>query len=388
MKILFVTPPPYLPNRLHRIRSFDLIRALAKKHEVHLLAVTSEEKIPPEFIEIRKLCKTVTIVRINKTLAYLNCLKYFYLPLEVAYCYSLEVNKKLKSLINKYNIDLVYLKRLRSAVYFTVGTPAVIDTTDAMSLFYHRLKHQGVFIKKALYYFEEIKYRFYEKNIAKRINNWIVCSKVDQKYLANLGINSLVVPNMVDTNYYRLVNGSPSLPRLIFRGLMDKPVNISAINYFVKSIWPKIIKIFPHIELHILGPNPTAQIRKLSDKNIIVTGYVPDLREYFRPGDISICPVLVGTGTRHKILQSWAMGIPVVSTFVGAEGLNIDNNLEIADSPGSFANKIIRLIKNKKRYLLLAKNGRKTVEKNYSIKAVAQQLEEVLNYVVKNNSRF
>src|SRR3972149_2285879 len=104
MKILFVTPPPYLPNRLHRNRSFDLIRILAEKHEVHLLSVVTQKETPKEFNQIRKVCKSVKVIYINPFVAILNCFRFPLLPYELAYCYSEKVTETIKKIIDEENI--------------------------------------------------------------------------------------------------------------------------------------------------------------------------------------------------------------------------------------------------------------------------------------------
>ena len=466
MKILFVTPPPYLPNRLHRNRSFDLIRILAKKHEVHLLSVTTNKEEPKEFKEIKKLCKSVIVIYINPFVAILNCLHSPFLPYEVAYCYSKKVNQEIQRIIKSQKIDLVYLKRLRSAIYLPqsktllekchselveesfstelverdpstqpvpsvvegVGmtTKVVIDSTDAMSMFYFRMYKSHPFPKNLFYLYQAVLYKKFEKKTMKKIRNWIVCSEIDKKYLKGISsnVNIHVVPNAVDPSYFSpssrpfttskesrslprhlrgVTNFSPSKsgttpPRrspsghlrgeyfntLLFRGLMDKPVNIDAALFFIRSIFPIVKKKIKNVKLYIVGPKPPSVIRKYNDgKSIFVTGFVQDIRKYIKETDLAICPVRIASGTRFKILQSWSMGRPVVSTAVGAEGLfyKSDYNIAIADTPKEFAKKIIRLLQDKKYYHALQRNGLKSSQAEHSLKAVGEKLERVLNHV-------
>lgn len=468
MKILFVTPPPYLPNRLHRNRSFDLIRILAKKHEVHLLCLTTKKEIHEEFNEIKKVCKSVKIIYQNPLKSMLNCLRFPFLPAEVAYCYSEKAKWEIQKIIKSQKIDLVYLKRLRSAIYLpqpktllekchselveesfstelvdrdpstrrfapSVGmtTKVVVDTTDAMSMFYFRMYRSHSLPKNLFYLWQAVLYKRFEKSTMEKIKNWIVCSQNDQEYLQKLGtdVNIHVVSNPVDVNYFSpprssfsTSKGSRSLPRhlrgvasfspsrsgatpprrspfghlrgekirgghdnfLLFRGLMDKPVNIDAALFFIRSIFPIVKKRIKNVKLYIVGPKPAEVIRKYNDgKSIFVTGFAQDIRKYIKETDISICPVRIASGTRFKILQSWSMGRPVVSTTIGAEGLlyEKDKNIAIADSPKEFAKEIISLLKNKTRYDTLAKNGRKTAVAQYSFKVISQKLERVIQNV-------
>lgn len=393
MKILFVTPPPYLPNRLHRVRSFDLIKMLEKKHAVHLLSVTTQKKESKEFKEIKKNCRSVNIIYLPFSKAMLSCLRLFYLPYEVAYCDSKEAEKRIEEIIKKEKIDLVYLKRLRSAIFFpNISIPVVLDTTDAMSMFYKRMSKNYKFPKNLFYLFESTKYKVYEQNIMKKIKNWIVCSNTDKGYLEalNNNISISVVPNAVDSNYFHPIANHKSLianHSLLFRGLMDKPVNIDAVLFFVNRIFPLIQKQIKDTKVFIVGPNPHHVIKRLNDnKTIFVTGFVRDIREYIAKAAVVICPLRIGSGTRHKILQAWAMGRPVVSTVIGAEGLQYKagENIEIANDPKSFAKKIVMLFENKNQYNKLATNGRKTVESNHDLDVISKKLDRVLSHVVKN----
>lgn len=442
MRILFVTPPPYLPNRLHRNRSFDLIRIMAEKHEVHLLCLTTKKEILEEFNEIKKMCKSVKIIYKNPLKSMLNCLRFPFLPAEVAYCYSEKATKEIQNAVNKYDIDLLYLKRLRNAIHLMgygdfIGIasssarwrtprndsiPVILDTTDAMSMFYFRMHKINSFPKNLFYLWQGVLYKRFERKIMKRIKNWIVCSTVDQKYLQKLGmdVNIHVVSNPVDVNYFSPPRSSfstskesRSLPRhlrgvasfspsrwpkdsskverrdeqgnsLLFRGLMDKPVNIDAALFFIRSIFPIVKKKVKDIKLYIVGPKPPSVIKKYDNgKDIFVTGFVQDIRKYIKETNLAICPVRIASGTRFKILQSWSMGRPVVSTTIGAEGLlyEKDKNIAIADNPKEFAKQIINLLKNKKLYVTLAKKGRETIVREYSFKVIGQKLEEVIQNV-------
>jgi len=387
MKILFVTPPPYLPNRLHRIRSFDLIRILAKKHEVHLFSLITRKETPKEFSEIKRICKSVNIIYLNPLIALSNCVLFPYLPAEVAFCRSPIAKKTIEDIVESEKIDLIYAKRLRSVIFIPkVNIPIVLDSTDAMSIFYSRLNKHSNYPKKLIYKLEEIKYRIFEKKTMKEIGNWIVCSPVDKKKLQRFGAdaNIYVVPNPVDTEYFYFCPKLNYSSTLLFGGLMDKPVNIDAALFFIHSIFPIVKKKIKNVKLYIVGPKPPSVIRKYNDgKSIFVTGFVEDIRKYKKETDISICPVRIASGTRQKILHAWAIGRPVVSTTIGAEGLlyKKNKNIVVADSPKEFAKQIISLLKNKTRYDTLAKNGRKTAVSAYSLKVVSQKLEAVIQNV-------
>ena len=245
---------------------------------------------------------------------------------------------------------------------------------------------------KIFFYFHEWKtYINYELKVSKKIKQWIVCSSVDASYLQQIGLyDSLVhvVPNCVDTKYFFPSHVKTQKNTIIFRGLMDKLVNIDAVLYFVNNIFPLILEKIPSVRFTIVGPKPVAAITKLHDgHNIFVTGFTNNMRKIMAHHEVVVCPVRVGSGTRHKILQAWAMRKPVVSTMCGAEGLLAQDkkNILLADEPQLFAKAVINLLENKNLRQFVAIQGWKTVQRYYDFHTIANQLEKVIHTSVRRN---
>lgn len=386
MNILFIVPPPYLPNKLHRIRSYNLIKVLSKNHNIHLLAVTTEKRVSPEFGKLKKQCSSVTIVNVPFYTGIHNIIMFPHLPYEVAFCENDNIRNLVSKIIRDKNIDLVYLKRIRSEVYFdrsTINVPTILDSTDAMSLFYNRLASYSHFPKKQFYILESMKYKKFEKNVSKFHKHWIVCSETDKEYLLeHVNGKISVIPNITEPKTVKRNTGKKSL---LFQGLMDKPVNIDAVTYFINMIFPRILEKHPNCLLTILGPNPPKQIKNLASKNIKVKGFVKNTDSIYRDTTISICPMRIGSGTRNKILNAWASGIPVVSTQLGAEGLHASHNknILIADIPIQFANSVNDLLSNTTKRKRLAKNAMKTLQTYYLERSVQKKLEQIISDATK-----
>lgn len=392
MKILFVTPPPFFPNRLHRIRSIDLIKMLSTNgNEVHLLACITKGFTKEEYSLVKKYTTSITTIKQSSVLSWLSCLLHPFLPLEVAYCFNPYVKKTIEKIIKSKKIDLVYAKRLRSGIYLSsLAVPVILDSTDAMSMFYFRLANQANFFKRFYYFWEGRKYRWYENKIKNNVDHFVVCSEVDKNYLEKRGMKNIsVIPNGVDTEYYAPVTSSKKSPTILLSGLMEKPVNSDAAMYFAKEIFPRILSTFPNVILQIVGPSPQPPVIELENKQISVTGYVSDIREYIANADVIVCPVRVGSGTRNKILQAWAMRKPVVSTSIGAEGFLYKDgeNILIADTPEVFAKKIILLLQDRKVYTRIATQGLKTTQSHYSLEVIEKELEKILITVKKNHAK-
>lgn len=374
MNILFITPS--IPSRLHRIRAFEMIRALSKNHKVHLVSLSSRNnELPKEIIDS---VSSYSIVHQPLWRSLLYCLLFLptRIPLEVAYCRSQRLVDTVRKITEENKIDLVYIKRLRiadSVAGIDKTFQVVLDTTDAMSLFYLRASHNASLFRKLFFWLEYKKYLSYEKRVSKKIKKWICCSKVDAEYLKSklLNIDIEVIPNLVDIDYFNpdLVDERKiEKHSILFSGLMDKFVNIEGVKFLMEEIYPKLIVKYPDLKIYLVGPNPVASVRKYQSKNVIVTGYVDDIRDYVSRAEIVVCPIRTGTGMRNKIMQAWAMGKPVVSTSIGFEGLFGGDGKEIliADDADTFVSKIKDLLDNPTLRKKIGSSARDLIVQKYS----------------------
>ena len=164
---------------------------------------------------------------------------------------------------------------------------------------------------------------------------------------------------------------------LLFVGTMGYPPNVDAVLYFCNEILPLIERQIPNVKLLVVGKHPTSEILKLGKRmNVYVTGYVRDIIPYYNKVSVSIIPLRAGGGTRLKILESMALGRPVVTTRVGAEGLYVvdQKNIIIADAPSKFAEGVIRLLQDKNFSKEISRNARQAVVSNYDWPTISQKL--------------
>jgi glycosyltransferase involved in cell wall biosynthesis len=167
---------------------------------------------------------------------------------------------------------------------------------------------------------------------------------------------------------------------------MGYVANKDAVVYFCRDIFARVRKYYPELALHIVGKSPDSEIRDLSrDKNIIVTGHVKDIRAYFQRNVILVVPLRIGEGTRLKILEAMASGVPVVSTGLGCEGIEVTGgkNILLADSPQEFSDRLLELLENGGMREKLGKNSRELVEQYYDWKKIVKDLNKVYEEVIK-----
>ena len=167
---------------------------------------------------------------------------------------------------------------------------------------------------------------------------------------------------------------------VVFSGNLEYPPNISAIRFFRQSIWPALESRWPELRWRIVGKNPDA-IRALvsGHPRIVVTGYVEDAVAALSESQVAVIPLLSGSGTRFKILEAWSAATPVVSTTIGAEGLDCTNgaHLVIADDPHHFSEAVSGLLASPADRLRIGKAGRQLLEDRYTWPAAWRNLETV-----------
>jgi glycosyltransferase involved in cell wall biosynthesis len=197
-----------------------------------------------------------------------------------------------------------------------------------------------------------------------------------------------VIPTGVDLQEYK---PDPSdrepEPVVMFVGAMDWEPNIDAMEYFCEQVWPTVLAAVPEAKLRIVGRNPDHRVQSLASNSVEVTGRVPEVINHLREAALVVVPLRIGGGTRLKIYEAMAAGKAVVSTSVGAEGLDVHSGRDIvlADEPGAFAESIIKLLRNRdlrKRYESLAAE----LAAQYDWPIVGERFEGVLQKVCRANA--
>jgi glycosyltransferase involved in cell wall biosynthesis len=157
-----------------------------------------------------------------------------------------------------------------------------------------------------------------------------------------------VVPNGVDLDAHRADDRERDPGAIAFTGLMSYYPNWHGLRGFLQEVFPRVAAQVPHAHLLAVGAEPPAALRRLAAANVVVTGYVPDVRPYLRRAEVYIVPLHIGGGTRVKVLQAMAAGVPIVSTPLGCEGLEVEDGRQVllARDPEAFARAVVRLLRD------------------------------------------
>lgn len=212
-----------------------------------------------------------------------------------------------------------------------------------------------------------------------------VVSEKDAKIIANI-TNSRhisVIHNGVDTNYFRPYNVKQDEFSLVFEGKIGFRPNVDAVLYFARNVLPLIREVVPDVRFHIVGKDPPPEVRSLASNQIVVTGFVQDIRPYLARAAVFVCPIRKGAGIKNKVLQAWAMGKAVVATPQSIGGLEARHgeNILIARKSKEFAEHVVSLLQDKNKREYLGRNARKTVRDSYTWQKKAKELESVFQYL-------
>jgi len=222
-----------------------------------------------------------------------------------------------------------------------------------------------------------------------RLEDWIlrtgfghaVCSPREKDLLLGLAPKArvTVIENGVDTERYSPTDDGGPRRRLVFIGTMDYYPNIEAATWFTRRIWPRIRERFPEWRLTLVGANPVAAVRELaSEPNVEVTGTVPDVRPYYQDAVASVVPLHTGGGTRLKILEAMASGVPVISTTLGAEGIAVSpgKNIDIVDDEAGWLPALEALMSQERMRMERISSGLQLVRTSYDWAALGERLYE------------
>lgn len=395
MKILFITPRfPYPLIKGDKLRAYYQIKHLSKRNEIILLSFVEkeEEKFIPE---IKKYCYRIETVTLNHISSYLQMIFHFFshIPFQVSYYKSLKMQKKIDVILEEEKPDIIHVQLIRIAPYLLDfnKVPKVVDMIDTLSLnMKYRFKYEKIFLK-LLFFIEWKKTKKYEKEIYTRFNTTIVVSQIDKDAIDPNYNNIVVNSNGVDVNYFSFVpfeNREPDT--LIFLGNMNYFPNIDAVSFFLKKIYPIIKKENPEVKFIICGTNPKSSILMLSasDKSIIVTGFIEDIRVYLNKSTILVCPIRCGSGIQNKILEAMSVGLPVITTEQVVNAINAKPYEEIivsSEDPNEFANKTLQLLRDRSFQKKLSINGRRLMEKEYNWERSVKDLEQIYEKAINRD---
>ncbi|MFK7803661.1 MAG: glycosyltransferase family 4 protein [Anaerolineae bacterium] len=389
MHILYLSQlVPYPADAGPKVRSLHVIEYLASAgHDVTLVAFSRPTDSEAAINHLKGFCKQVYTVPMDRSR--LKDAGFFAKslvsgePFLMARDYLPAMHNLLQKLVHEFEFDAVHADQLWMAPYaLEVGKLAkndiklVLDQHNAVYLVPERMAgNSSNMVKKWLLGLEGTKLAKYEVDTCAKFDEVVWVTDDDRNALKQVAngrasqITGPTIPICVDPTAKLSIERNQAGKRVTFLGGLHWPPNAEGIVWFYQNVWPEILKQVPDAQLTIIGKNPPAELEEGGvQANVEVTGYVDDPVPYLEDTAVFIVPLHSGGGMRVKIIDGWSWGLPIVSTTIGAEGIQYHNNVDIciADSAADFARSSIELLQNPAKANALSTEGRNTVETHFS----------------------
>jgi sugar transferase (PEP-CTERM/EpsH1 system associated) len=399
---------PYPPHGGVLQRGYNLLRELGKHAEVHLLAfVHPDELRTPERIQesreaLRQFCARVDYFplwpkksaahRVAALAAGAVSSSPFSVVAHRSSAYRDAVNAACRAAApDILHVDTIALAQFVGPAH--AGIPAVLTHHNIESVLMAR--RAAVEARPAARWYlerEARKLRQYEIETAPAFATNIVVSPNDGRILSDMvpGVRTDVVPNGVDVEYFT-PDWDQATPSLIYTGGMNMFANRDAVLYFLEEIWPLVRAQEPGTRFFAVGQDPPSELLAIAkrDPNVIVTGFVDDIRSFVKQASVYVVPIRVGGGTRLKVLDAMASGKALVSTSIGCEGIvaTPGRDLVVADTPADFATATVGLLRDPARRRTLGEAARALVEQHYAWPVIGDRLMAVYRAAIETGAR-
>lgn len=390
MKIFMLTP--YLPYPLHsggQIRSYQLLKFLARRHNITLVSLIRDASEKRYLANLSPFCDRIIVVKRRKAWSPINILfsALSPYPFLIAIYYSLSLKHLIKKELERERYDLIHAETF----YVMPDLPEtnvpvlLVEQTIEFQVYKHFAQHFSWWLFKPLLYFDVAKLRFWEHHYWRKATRVVAMSQADKRVMqqAILSRDVDIVPNGVDLTFFQVRKRARERnPTILFVGNFNWLQNREAVVLLVSAVWPQICEKLPHARLRIVGRNPTSAIKKLSGDRITVET-VADIRDAFTKSDVLVAPLYGPGGTRYKILEAMASGVPVVTTRVGIEGIEAQDGEDvlIRTTPRELADAVVAVIHDRALHARLVRNARARIEESYDWRKIAEKLDGIYREV-------
>ena len=396
MRLLYFAPHQIWPiNTGARLRDYQLARQLAARSSVTFVEMRHAGEA---LLMLPDDCGLAGVVTLDKDRTYAPSKILRGLagptPVTVLNCWSLRAASHLADVLRSSRFETVQVEGVHLMEYLPIlreapGCPTiVVDWHNIESeVMWRYAETTGNWAKKvAAKRTAKLIERAEDRLLDACTTHTVTSERERQKLLARRpSANIQVIPNGVDTGYYsakeiaeacRRTGQLESRRTILFVGSMDYHANIDAVTWFSRAAWPEIARNHPDIHFMIVGRDPAPEVRALTSDRIHVTGTVDDVRPFYASAVAAVVPLRSGSGTRLKILEAMAAGVPVVSTRMGAEGIEAEDDVHLllADSGPEIAAAVRRVASSAETRTRLSQAARALVYRVYDWSVIGKQL--------------
>ncbi len=377
-----------------KLRNYHLARVLSEKFRMMLLAFAEPER---DASPLKKVYERIVTVKRDAGYSLGKVLRGAVgrTPLPVLNYTTDEMKQALAALLNEQEFDLVQIESIHLMAYLPIIRAArnhsivICDWHNVESELMRQYSERETSLVRRAYARRTARLmNEAEQDALRKFDAHIAVSEEDAERLRRLNstVRIFVIENGVEASYYAdEQNGSGIKDRIVFVGSMDYHANIDAAMNFSRNVWPMLSQKKPELTFTIVGRDPSSAVRELSSiPGVEVTGSVEDVRPYYRRAIAAVVPLKVGGGSRLKILEAMASAVPVVSTTLGAEGLQVRDgeNILLADTDRDFAEKVITLIERQELRTAIVDAGRALIAHRYDWAKLGASLADVYTNVL------
>jgi len=388
LKVLYVCHRfPYPPKRGGKIRPFNMIRHLARAHEVTVCSLARSRQEAEEARGIAPHCTSFHVELVNETVQKLRMVATLptHITASASYFHSPKLAHTISRLLSEDRFDLIFVHCSSVAHYVrhVRDVPKILDFGDMDSHKWLEYAHYKRFPLSLGYWWEAQRLLLEEKRLARQFDLCTATTRAEWATLESYGtaLASDWFPNGVDSEYFAPQGSDYDLDTIAFVGRMDYYPNQQCMFDFCRETLPLLKRRRPGVKLLIVGADPSPQVRRLGEiEGVTVTGSVPDVRPFIRGAALTVAPLAIARGTQNKILEAMAMGVPVVTSSAAAGGVDAvaGEHLLVADSPQAQCEAIASLLNHPERRGHFARAGRARMLSHHAWPQSMQRLDTII----------
>lgn len=391
MKILVALSRfPFPIEKGDKLRAYYQIRELSRSNELYVVCLTDKMPSEEEIYEVKKYCKQLEIIQLTFFSRLLNIVKALFSkdPFQVHFFESKKMKDSIAYLISTNNIDICYVQLIRiiKNIPFELPTKYYLDYMDAYSEGMKKRIKYSRWYEKFFIREEANRLKVYEEKVVDLFEGHSIISQSDTDTLSEKLKKKLdIIPNGVSEEFF--ITKTPNVDKIydiIFIGNMSNHANIQACKYLVHEILPILKTKGMKAKICLAGIQPDPEVLALKSDDVIVTGYVKDLKEYLMRSKVFVAPIFSGSGLQNKLLEAMAAGLPSVTTSLSNKALKAKDKKEIiiCNESVKFAEQIIFLVNHPAEAGEIARLGRLFVRENNNWRACNILLEKSFKNLV------
>lgn len=394
---------PLLPNIQMsggQTRWYNVIRHLSKHHDLTLVSFIKDDSEKKYIKDLEQYCKKIMIFKRPSspwTVRNLLLAAASFFPLLVIRNWSPKAKKAIKKEVESGNYDVIHAEAFYVMPHLP-ETPIVptilVEQTIEYLVYKHYVDNEVPWFLKPIYLYDIMKLRYWEQYYWKKTDQLVAVSDEDRKIMKKQqpGISIDIIPNGVDWSHYANYEVEKKQPPRVMYGVTNFEwlQNIEAVDILIEKVWPLITDKVNDAKLWIVGRKIPQRLVDLANSrdDIEITESIPDARDAYSAATVMVTPIKGSGGTRLKILEAMAAGLPIVSTSIGVAGLKVKHgkHVLVSDDYKGMAKETIRLLSDKDLYKKIKKNGQQFIKEHYDWESIVRLHDKIYEKVINHHS--